>query len=92
MTATSYTAADVAQWMLDEIDRAKDLCQDDVVDKIARTFGSEFVYDNDAGNMAISKKVLAAFNKLTKDTVVWERRERFWRRRTPHDAPGRMQD
>ena len=91
-SSPSTTAADVAQWMLEEIDRVRYLDQEDAVYKIERQFGSEFVYANDAGNPAISKKVLAAFNKLTKETVVWDRSERHWRRRSPYDAPGRMQE
>jgi hypothetical protein len=50
------------------------------------------VYDNDAGNLAVSKPVLAAFRKALPDNVVWSRGERHWRFRKSYDKPGRMQD
>jgi hypothetical protein len=33
----------------------------------------------------------AAFEKLTGDTVVWERGTRLWRKRQDYDRPGRQQ-
>ena len=39
------------------------------------------------GNAAISKDVLAAFRKLTKDTVVWDRSTKPWRKRNAYDQP-----
>ncbi|PHQ69154.1 MAG: hypothetical protein COB93_08770 [Sneathiella sp.] len=50
-------------------------------------------YQNDNGNLAISKGVLAEFNKLTMgDDVVWSRSGRHWRFREKYDKLGRMQD
>ncbi|WP_404979008.1 hypothetical protein [Bosea sp. BE125] len=40
--------------------------------------------------MCVGKKVLAAFNKLTPDSV-YERGEKLWRDRLPTDQPGRQQ-
>jgi hypothetical protein len=85
------TTNEVAKWMLQKLEKREEIAQEDIVYEIERTFGGEFVYDNDNGNPAISKKVLSAFNKLTKDTVVWESGARIWRKRTPTDAPGRQQ-
>jgi Family of unknown function (DUF6953) len=51
-----------------------------------------FTYDNDNGNLAISRNVLSAFRRLTGEDVVWDRDERMWRHRESHDAPGRQQD
>lgn len=77
--------------MLDELRRTNTLYQEDVVFAIEEKFGEPFFYLNDAGNPAIAKSVLSAFRKLTEDTVVWERGERAWRMREPHDEKGRQQ-
>ncbi|GLS42924.1 DUF6953 family protein [Methylobacterium brachythecii] len=85
-------AADVAIYMVNQLDRKKYLYQEEVVDEIVRLFGRPHYYENEAGNHAISKEVLKEFRKLTNDNVVWERGERCWRRRLSDDAGGRMQD
>ena len=85
------TPDQVAQWMLDELKRVKYLYQETVVYDIASKFGDSFTYYNDNGNPAIDKKVLAAFRKLTGDSVIWERGERMWRFREKYDEPGRQQ-
>ena len=77
---------DVAQWMLDELKRQQGwLAQDDAAASIAEKFGESFLHDNDNGNLAISREVLAAFRTLTSETVVWQRSERAWRWREPDD-------
>ena len=58
---------------------------------IGRTFGTAFAYENGNGTWAIARPVLAAFRKLTADTVVWERSTQLWRHRMPSDPPGRRQ-
>jgi len=79
--------------MLNELEKQKGvLNQDDAVSRIADLFGEHFIYDNEAGNPAIDKKVLAAFRKLTGDSVVWSRDERLWRKRESGDEPTRRQD
>ena len=85
------TADQVAQWMLDELNKVQYLYQQDAVYSIESKFGSAFVYVNDAGNPAIDRKVLAAFKKLTGESVIWERGERVWRKREQYDEPGRLQ-
>jgi hypothetical protein len=89
---TKNTPQQVAEWMFDEVKQRNSLYQEDVVHEIAAKFGKEFTYDNENGNLAISRKVLAAFTKLTKDTVVWERFDKCWNLRKLHDSPGRRQD
>ena len=81
----------VAQWMFDEIKAGKNLYQNEVVYTIQKKFGKDFIYQNDNGNLAIAKKVLGAFNKLTSTDVVWSKGEKMWRLRTPKDSPGRQQ-
>jgi len=84
--------ADVAAWMVSEIQKDGVLYQDSVVGDIEQRFGTEFVYQNENGNPAIRRDVLTAFRKLTADDVVWERGERLWRKRATWDEPGRQQD
>jgi hypothetical protein len=82
----------VAKWMASTLEAEGVLHQDDAVCEIERRFGAAFVYDSASGNLAINKKILSAFKKLTADWVVWERGERCWRLREEHDPPGRMTD
>ena len=87
----NHTESDVADWM---IEAASNNClyQDDAVSEIEKKFGKEFVYDNENGNPAISKKVLAIFRKTSGENIVWSRSDRLWRERVKTDLPGRMQD
>lgn len=82
----------VAEWMAEEVMRQHSLYQETVVYDIHKRFGKEFTYFNPNGNLAIHRKILAEFNKLTADSVVWERGERCWRKRADYDSPGRQQD
>lgn len=86
------TSSDVADWLLAEVQRVGFLEQDTAAFEIERRFGSEHVYTNENGNMAISRPVLSAFRKISNSEVVWERRERLWRKRDTFDGPGRLQD
>ena len=82
-----------AQWMLKKLNADNHLVQEQAVWEL-RKLDPALTYQNDNGNLAISKSVLAEFNKLTKgDDVVWSRSERLWRFRAASDVPGkRMQD
>jgi hypothetical protein len=86
------TAHEVAVWMFEEVKRKGELYQADAVNEIDRKFGKHFTYENEDGNPAIDKKVLTAFRTLSKDSVVWEREDRYWRMRKPYDDPSRRQD
>jgi len=81
----------VAEWMLEKLNRQGKLHHDTVVYEIAEKFGRQFTYDRH-GNLTIRIDVLAAFRKLTKDSVVWVQQDSYWRMRDPHDAPGRQQN
>lgn len=85
------TAGDVARWMADQIAEHGLLDQAAAAETIGRTFGTAFAYENGNGTWAIARPVLAAFRKLTADTVVWERSAQLWRHRMPSDPPGRRQ-
>lgn len=47
-------------------------------------------YFDKNSNLCVGKGVLAIFNRLTPDAV-YERSEKFWRRRLETDQPGRQQ-
>jgi len=86
------TPQDGAQWMFDELTKRKVLDQENAAWRLTK-LDKSLTYQNDNGNLAIGKTVLAAFNKLTKgDDVVWSRSERQWRFRKKYDRQGRMQD
>jgi hypothetical protein len=84
------TAGDVARWMADQI-AEHGLLDQAAAETIGRTFGTAFVDENGNGTWGIARPVLAAFRKLTADTVVWERSGQLWRHRMPGDPPGRRQ-
>jgi len=75
--------------MVGRLEEEELLYQEVVVYEIEERFGSDFVYENENGNLAISRKVLSEFKKLTEDSVVWERGERLWRNREDFDPEGR---
>ncbi|RJO63104.1 MAG: hypothetical protein C4542_00615 [Dehalococcoidia bacterium] len=79
----------VAIFMLQELNRVNYLYQETVVWQIKEKFDDRYVYDNQNGNLAISKDVLREFRLLTGDNVVWERGSRLWRKRASYDMPGK---
>ena len=87
------TPKEAAEWMVEQLHEKKWLDQEYVVWEL-RKLEKSLTYDNENGNLAIDKRVLSAFNKLTSDgNVVWSRGSRHWRFRAPYDTPGkRMQD
>ena len=87
-----YTHKQVATYMAQQLKKRKELYQEEVVYEIEYQFGSEFVYINENGNLAIDREVLKEFRKLTPNAV-WERGNRLWRIRQNYDDPNsRMQD
>ncbi|WP_138843900.1 DUF6953 family protein [Rhodococcus pyridinivorans] len=72
------TVRDIAQFMVDRIREDGTWYQYEAVQEIEERFGPEWVYINDNGNPAISKKVTAEFRKLHGGTIEWERGERAW--------------
>ena len=90
--SASITPQQVAEWMLAEVKRLTYLDQSDAAFRIERDFGAGFCYINDLGNTSIEKTVLKLFRTISGDNVVWERTEKQWRLREPHDHEGRGQD
>ncbi|MGV9540343.1 DUF6953 family protein [Nocardia beijingensis] len=72
------TASDVAQWMVDRIKANRHEYQADLVADIEALFGPEWIYENENGNPAINRKVLAEFRTLHGGSIEWEKRERAW--------------
>ena len=86
------TAKDVAQYMKERLAKQRYLYQEVIVYDIESKFGSDFVYVNENGNLAIGRNVLKEFRKITPN-VVWQRGERCWRLREKYDQPeSRMQE
>lgn len=89
--ATEFSPEDVAKWMLEELTATGYLAQYYAVTEIEARFGSAFVYLNDSGKPAISRKVLTAFRRITEESVVWDRGDKSWHLRGPGDpATGRL--
>jgi hypothetical protein len=80
---------EAARWMVEEFNRESLLDQKHAVGEIARIFGPRLTYLKPSGARAIDQKVLYRFKALTRDTAVWSRSQRHWRRRSSHDQPGR---
>jgi len=87
------TPSDVADWMLAETQAREPngFYQSEAASLLQGRFGGEYVYKNANFNLAIDKSVLAAFLYLTRDSVVWNRKQRYWRLRQAHDTPGKRQ-
>lgn len=83
---------DVAEWMMKEIRTNDYLEQGAAVFTIQNIFEDDFVYTNDNGNLAIAKKVLSAFNKLSGNDVVWLKYDKAWTTRKDSHQSGRQQD
>jgi hypothetical protein len=81
------TAEGIALWMLEQLERAGSLYQETAAREITERFGLPFTYDNENGNLAIRRDVLAAFRRLTAGYVVWEAEARCWRKREKEDSP-----
>ncbi len=88
----SKAVKEAAAWMVEQIKERRSLDQSDAADYLERAYSGELTYENENGNTAISKDVLAAFKKLTGDEVIWDRGYKEWRLRTKFDRPGRQQD
>lgn len=81
----------IAKALAEELDR-RGYLDHSIALEVVRRFDPDSIYINVGGNEAIVKPVLNAFNKLTKDTAVWDRGELHWRKRQATDTPGRMQN
>jgi hypothetical protein len=62
------------------------LHQQEAVAIIEEEFAGEFIYENENGNLAIDRRVLREFRKLTENTAAWDRWDKSWQRKY---LPGR---
>ena len=90
------TPREVAQWMLEQLEQGDELMQQDAARAIQKDFGQEFVYNDKNGDLAVDRRVLYQFKKLSGDTAVWVAcqsnwLEGFWRIRESGDKIGRKQ-
>ena len=86
----SATPKEVAEWMVEELERVRFLYQEMIVHRIASKFGKDFVYTNRNGNKSIDRRVLDEFKLLTPN-VVWERSQRCWQKRAKYHPKNKRQ-
>jgi hypothetical protein len=89
---TVAPAQQAAVWMREQIEEHGVLYQDQAAAEITARFGDDCTYENENGNLAISREVLKHFRAVTSITVVWDSAERMWRRREKFDSEGRRAD
>jgi hypothetical protein len=85
------TSDSIAEWMHGRLQQQDRLYQRLTAHEIAKTFGDEFTYVNKNRNLAIDRRVLGAFRRISNETVVWSRRGYYWRKRVPGDPANRRQ-
>lgn len=74
----TYTAEQVAEWMVEEIRFKGNLYQEDAIRYVREHFGEEFVFVNENGNASLEKEVKKAFRKLHKGRIAWDRDGFVW--------------
>ena len=84
------THEDVARWMLSQYEEHGFLYQETVATHLFQLRDPELVYWDKSSNLCIAKPILKRFNELTPDAV-YERAQKFWRKRLKTDQPGRLQ-
>ncbi len=93
------TYLEIAEWMMLQLERSDrgELKQQETAYAIQKDFGAEFVYLDLYGNLAIDRKILYRFKKLSPATVVWVAVQGdwlagYWRLRVKNDKPCRLQN
>lgn len=77
------------KWMMAQLEHDDCLYQEDVVDHLVKLDNEQFLKENAEGNLVLSIPVITQFRKVSGDTVVWVKPERYWRYRVNEDEPGR---
>jgi hypothetical protein len=80
------TARDVAQWMLDEIEKHGELYKPTAVINILSIFGSEFARIDRHSQPAIHSDVLVALAELSGGTIRWNADSKSWTKRRLYDS------
>ncbi|NMO96388.1 DUF6953 family protein [Paenibacillus lemnae] len=73
-----FTADNVAEWMVKEIQFTGTLRQEDAIEYVRKHFGEQFVFVNENGNASLSKEVKKAFRKLHNGRIAWDRDGFMW--------------
>lgn len=77
-------------WMVGKIESGDWLYQKVAAQVLLSAYGFATAYiDPKSGNMRITPEVLQAFLEATKDSAVWIKKKKYWRKRTALDGPGR---
>jgi hypothetical protein len=88
---TVATPQVVAEWMMAELDQSGRLYRARVADDVAAQHGPPLVAFDEDGLPILQPPVIAAFQELTGEAVVWCMSGQYWRRRRPGDRAGREQ-
>lgn len=81
------TPRGIALWMVGELEREKVLYQEVVAYQIKAMFGEKIINRDLNGKLAIDRKILIEFRKLTEETVVWDKSKFCWRFKESDDPP-----
>ncbi|MBN9495863.1 MAG: hypothetical protein J0H39_03830 [Alphaproteobacteria bacterium] len=84
------TEEEAAHWMLQEYETVGFLYQEAAASHLFQLSDERLAYFDKNSNLCVGKNVLVIFNRLTPEAV-YERAEKFWRRRLETDQPGRQQ-
>ena len=87
-----FTAKEVAEWMVEQLPSNDVLYQEATAREIRERFGGSFIYIDEDRNVAIKKDVLAVFEKLARNTIIWDQRRRLWRKLEKHSKAEQQQD
>jgi hypothetical protein len=74
------TASQVAEWMLDTLKHDRYVDYKDVITRLQLSENDKFLHKNAKGVLSIDKEVLDEFRRLTGDTVIWDEKEKYWRK------------
>jgi len=69
---------DVAEFMVNELDKNGVLPQAGLVDIIKEKFGDEFIFTTAHGTLTIDRKVIREFNKIKGEDVKWDKASNCW--------------
>lgn len=73
------TVTDVANWMVDELQKEGTLSYHQIVKRVHSIFGRKFVFINPDGNFDLIPEVRSEFENLTAGTVLWDETTRQWK-------------
>ena len=65
--------------MFDRLIQANYLYHCEIIQEIENMFGQEYVYENNNGGFSINHKVLVEFRILSRNLIVWNASEKYWR-------------